>query len=181
MKRVDIDFAAPSLRRSVLRTGPGGWSVCVLALLLCASAAGLGWRIENQQRRDQAQLARLRARVQAPSAPSAQAPLTPIAPPQASAVNAAVLQLNLPWRALREAIGAATPAEIALLALEPDPRKRSVKLTAEASGSAAMIAYVEQLKAQELFVAVTLLRHEINDQDANKPIRFQLEATWSAP
>jgi hypothetical protein len=44
---------------------------------------------------------------------------------QADAVNAAVMQLNLPWRALHDAVAAATPASIALLALEPDARKRA--------------------------------------------------------
>jgi hypothetical protein len=44
---------------------------------------------------------------------------------------------------------AATPANIALLALEPDARKRSMKITAEAKTSDDMIAYVEQLKQQE--------------------------------
>ncbi len=100
---------------------------------------------------------------------------------QAAAVNAAVLQLNLPWRALHDAIGEATPATIGLLALEPDPRKRSIRITAEAKSSDDMIAYVELLKRQELFAGVTLARHEINEQDPNRPIRFQLDAEWSAP
>ncbi len=96
-------------------------------------------------------------------------------------MNAAVLQLNLPWRALHDAIAAATPKDIALLALEPDPRRRSMKITAEARTSDEMIAYVERLKQQELFGAVALLRHEINELDPNRPIRFQLDAQWSAP
>ncbi|UUZ49987.1 hypothetical protein LP420_07885 [Massilia sp. B-10] len=61
------------------------------------------------------------------------------------------MQLNLPWRALHDAIGAATPPEIAMLALEPDARKRTMKITAEAKSSDAMIGYVEELKKQELF------------------------------
>ncbi|HZV65151.1 MAG TPA: PilN domain-containing protein, partial [Telluria sp.] len=66
-------------------------------------------------------------------------------------------------------------------ALEPDARKRTMRITAEAKTSDDMIAYVEQLKQQELFAAVVLTRHEINDQDPNKPIRFQLDAQWTAP
>jgi hypothetical protein len=32
-----------------------------------------------------------------------------------------------------------------------------------------------------LFSAVALLRHEVNELDPNRPLRFQLDAQWSAP
>lgn len=181
MKRVRIDFAPPSLARTVHRTGPLGWSLAVLAVLLCVAAGATGWQMLARQRVLASQLAVVRAQVAAPVTVAAAAPQPPVGEPQAAAVNAAVLQLNLPWRALHDAIGAATPPNIALLALEPDPRRRSMKITAEAKNSDDMIAYVEQLKQQELFGAVALLRHEINELDPNRPIRFQLDAQWSAP
>ena len=112
-----------------------------------------------------------RAPVAAPARP-------PLPPAQASAVNAAVQQLNLPWRGLHDAVQAATPATIALLALEPDAKKSSVRITAEAKSSDDMIAYVEQLQHVEWFSTVLLARHEINEQDRNKPIRFQIDAQW---
>jgi len=99
---------------------------------------------------------------------------------QAQFVNSAIGQLNLPWRDLQDAVLAATPRQIALLALEPEPRKQLLKLTAEAKSSDDMVAYVAQLKQQELFSSVTLIRHEINEQDANRPLRFQVEAIWQA-
>jgi hypothetical protein len=43
-----------------------------------------------------------------------------------------------------------------------------------------MVGYVEELKQQELFSSVMLTRHEINEQDPNRPLRFQLEAVWVA-
>lgn len=181
MNALQIDFSSPSLQRTLHRTGALTWVVAAVALLLCAGAAWTGWRLLEQQRADQATLAaaRLRAAVPAP------APVDKLAPRitevQAGAVNAAILQLNLPWRALHDAIADATPADIAMLALEPDARKRSMKITAEAKSSDAMIGYVEELKKQELFGAVTLTRHEVNEQDPARPIRFQIEAEWMAP
>ena len=127
------------------------------------------------------ELAATRAKVPAPIKVAPTAPPAQIGALQGGAVNAAVLQLNLPWSALHDAIAAATPDSIALLALEPDPRRRSMKITAEARTSDAMIAYIEQLKRQELFGAVALVHHEINELDANRPLRFQLDAQWSAP
>ncbi|MES2321027.1 MAG: PilN domain-containing protein [Pseudomonadota bacterium] len=178
MKPLQIDFAAPGLRRTLYRTRPMTWALCALALLLCAVAAGLGWRLKAQQNADQAELIALVQRAKKPVVVAVRVQQPRISDIQAGAVNAVVMQLNLPWRALHDAIGAATPADIALLALEPDARKRSMKITAEARGSDDMIKYVEKLKEQELFAAVTLTRHEINEQDPNRPIRFQIEAEW---
>ena len=181
MKRARIDFAPPSLARTMHRTGPLGWSLAVLALALCIAAGATGWQMMARQRVLASQIAVVRAQSSVPAPVVATAPQPEIGEAQAAAVNAAVLQLNLPWRALQDAIAAATPKSIALLALEPDPRRRSMKITAEAKTSDEMIAYIEQLKQQELFGAVALLRHEINELDPNRPIRFQLDAQWSAP
>ena len=181
MSRLQIDFAPPSLQRTLYRTGTGAWLLAAIALLLCLACAAVGWRLLAQQRANSAQLAAATTRAKAPVVVKLAAGQPNISEVQASAVNAAILQLNLPWRALHDAIRAATPSSIAMLALEPDARKRSMKITAEAKSSDAMIAYVEELKKQELFTDVVLTRHEINEQDPNRPIRFQIEAEWSAP
>ncbi len=181
MKRVRIDFAPPSLARALHRTGALAWSLALLALLLCAGAGFIGWQTMARQRALDTQLALLRAQSVAPVVVLAAAPkLPPVGAPQAGAINAAVMQLNLPWRALRDAVAEATPKGVALLALEPDPRRLSMKITAEAKTSDEMFGYIERLKQQELFSAVALLRHEINELDPNKPIRFQIDAQWSA-
>ena len=181
MKRLQIDFSPPGWQRTLHRTSGAAWLLMGVALLLCAAAGVLGVRLAAQQRVDQARLNTALTRAKAPVLVAVAAPVAPISEPQAAAVNSVVMQLNLPWRALHDAVAAATPARIALLALEPDARRRSIKITAEAKTSDAMIAYLEALKEQELFTGVALTRHEINELDPNKPIRFQLEAEWSAP
>ena len=181
MKRIRIDFAPPSVARSMYHTHLAAWALGALALLLCLGAAVTGSQMLASQRAFDTQLAAARVRASAPAVAPVQAAGPAISPTQAAVVNSAVLQLNLPWGALHDAIGAATPPGIALLALEPDAHKRSMRITAEARNSDDMIAYVERLKQQELFLAVALTRHEINDQDPNRPIRFQLDAQWAAP
>ncbi|MDC8757632.1 hypothetical protein OIK44_08540 [Janthinobacterium sp. hw3] len=180
MPRLAIDFAPAGLRRALFQLHPAWWAGAALGLALCVSGALAGSAALAQQRVRAAELeqqARRAARLSRPAPPAA--PL--VAPERAAAVNAAVLRLNLPWRALQEAVAAATPATVALLTLEPDARKRVLKLGAEAKTSEAMIAYVEELKRQELFASVALTRHDINEQDPNRPVRFQLEARWAAP
>jgi Tfp pilus assembly protein PilN len=177
MRKVRIDFAPPSLARSLLRTPRPAWAIVwalgFTALSLAFAHAGL----ERRQREIALLQAQSQVRTQAPPA-AAVAVRPPVPEAQAAAVNAAVLQLNLPWRALHDAVQAGTPASIALLALEPDARRNTVRITAEAKRSDDMIAYVEALQKVEWFSAVTLARHEINEQDPNRPIRFQLDAQW---
>ncbi|MFC5550652.1 PilN domain-containing protein [Massilia aerilata] len=180
MKKVNIDFAPPSLARSILRTPRHSWVVLWIVFVVAMAQSGAHAGL----RREQGEVALLRAQAQAQvrtqaQARAAPAPVrAPVPEAQANAVNAAVLQLNLPWRALHDAVQAGTPASIALLALEPDARRSTVRITAEAKSSDDMIAYVEQLQKGDWFSAVSLARHEINEQDPNRPIRFQLDARW---
>ena len=180
MKPVRIDFAPPSLARTMHRTALAAWLLAAFALLLCLGAAVAGASLMERQREHDRQLAALQARAAVPAAAPVAA-AAPISETQASAVNAAVMQLNLPWRALQDAVAAATPPGVALLALEPDAKKRTVRISAEARTSDEMIDYVARLKREELFSDVALTHHEINDQDPNRPIRFELDAAWSAP
>ena len=178
MKPLRIDFAAPGLRRALYHLPPALLAGAVLGLLLCLGAAVAAYQLVSGQRGQAAQV-RVEQERQAFLARAAPAlPKILIPPAQAAAVNGAILRLNLPWRELKEAVAAATPATVALLALEPEPRKHLLKLTAEAETSDAMLAYIEELKAQAFFSAVLLTRHEINGEGTNPPIRFQVEAQW---
>ncbi len=180
MNQLPIDFAPPSLWRTLHRTRTRSWVLLAVGLALCAAAGVVGGKMLARQQADDALLEAARVRANVPVAVAVVETGPRISELQAASVNAAVMQLNLPWRALQDAIGAATPPAIAMLALEPDARKRSMKITAEAKSSDAMIAYVEKLKEQELFAGVALTRHEINEQDPARPIRFQIEAEWIA-
>ena len=182
MTRLDIDFAPPNWRRSLHRVPAWAWITGALGVALSVTAAWAGCAALQRQQASEARWHLAQQRVMAATRGSAPAPQVLIAPAQAAAVNAAILQLNLPWRDLQDALASATPPAIALLALEPDARKRVLTITAETTSSDAMVAYVAQLKQQELFgTRVHLLRHEINELDPNKPLRFQLEARWGAP
>lgn len=188
MRTMRIDFAAPGWRRALYRLHPAALAGCALGLALCAGAALYGYRMVVQQRARAEQVSRIegeqrRLQVQqqragAPGAGATAPAKVQISDALGKAVNAAVLQLNLPWADVQEAVGAATPPAIALLALEPDPNKQLLKISAEARNADDMIAYIEQLKQQEFFTGAALLRHEVSEQDPNRPIRFQVEAQW---
>jgi len=181
MKRVRLDFARPGLRRTLFNAPRLAWGLVLGALPLCCAV--LVQTLDYREAREEvdALQAALRARAGVQIVQPVAQRAVPVSEQQAGAVNAAVMQLNLPWRALHDAVRAATPATVALLALEPDARKRVLRITAEARSSDDMIAYVETLQTQKWFGGVTLVRHEIGEQDPNRPIRFQIDAEWSAP
>jgi Tfp pilus assembly protein PilN len=101
-----------------------------------------------------------------------------IAPTQAATVNAAVRQLNIPWGDLLDAMEDAAGKKIALLELRPDASAQRLHGLAEARASTDMVSYVERLKAQNVFSSVVVTSHQINEQDRNKPVRFEFIATW---
>lgn len=183
MKALRIDFAAHSPARTFAHTSALTWSLMTLALLALPVA---GFNAQQLLQRHQVQQAALQTALrlqQQRALPPPQKKLAALPAPQLAAINHAVDQLNLPWRDLFDAIESATPPQIALLALEPDARKHLLKGLAEARDSDAMIAYIDSLQQQPFFNEVTLTRHEINEQDSRKPLRFQFEAQWqgSAP
>jgi hypothetical protein len=180
MKRVRIDFALPGSRRMLFNTPLAGWCLAILALPLCVAAADGFWRHQRDRVAYEARLALVRVRASAPPAVPAALHKPAVSEAQARAVNALVGQLNLPWRALHDAVQAATPPAVALLAFEPDARKHTLRITAETRGSDEMFDYVRALQEQAGFSSVVLVRHEINDQDPNRPIRFQIDAQWRA-
>lgn len=179
MKPLRIDFARPSLRRGVHGIGRGVWLATAIGLVACIGGLAQ-WHAMSQQRlADDASLRGLLAQRERSAVRTARElppPPPPPLPGQVDAVNAAIIQLNLPWRALLEAVEAATPPAVALLALEPDGKRRNLKVTAEVRTSAEMLDYVTQLKRQEPFDDVVLTRHETNEQDAARPLRFEVEA-----
>lgn len=176
MNKIKIDFAEPGLRRAIWHTAPRYWFILILGVVACLTA---GYMIVHGLTLRQEQLAQrnkiLKERnSQIVSVKKIEVPLA-----QASAVNQVVLQLNLPWRELQYALEEATTEKVAVLALEPDARSRILKITAETKNSDDMLSYIERLKLQDSFVSVLLNKHEINEQDANKPWRFQLDLQWS--
>jgi hypothetical protein len=180
MRKMHIDFAAPSIRRTLYRTSPLAWAALLAGGALCAGAAYAGLHTLAQLRSADARIARTQLAQRPAALARNEAPKITIPEVQAKAVNAAIMQLNLPWRELQQSVAESTPKGIALLALEPDPRKQALKITAEAKTADDMIAYIEQLKEQEFFAAAVLARHEIVDSDPNHPLRFQVEVQWGA-
>ena len=172
MKPIRIDFgtrapAAPwwALSLFAVAFAACGWEMWHLG---AAEAALIEVRRDAQSQRD----------LLAMRAPAAVPARFDVAPARIVEINRAIRRLNLPWDKLFEALEAAKPENVALLALEPDAEKQVLKIGAEARDSAAMLDFVQALAARPAFGAIHLVKHEINEQDAMRPFRFQIEAHW---
>lgn len=105
----------------------------------------------------------------------------PLSHEEVVAVNNAVRQLNLPWSSLFDAVEEATTSDVAVLSLTPAAAGETLAVIAEARNSNAMFVYVDRLRTQPFFSDVSITRHEVNENDAYKPIRFELAARWTRP
>lgn len=177
MRASRIDFANRSLLRTVLEIRLVTWLALVAGIIACAGAGIVAYSLLSQDETRQVEMQRLQKQQQARKQPVAP-PAETISTLQAKAVNEVVSRLNLPWRDVFQSIEAATPATIALLELAPDAERHALKGMAEAKTSDDMLTYIARLGEQPFFSSVQLTRHELNEQDPNKPIRFQFTAEW---
>ncbi len=97
---------------------------------------------------------------------------------ETSQAKAIILELNLPWKELFEAVESYQKNDVAVLAIEPDAQKGLVRLNAEAKSLDSMIGYLAYLQKLPLFRDIELVNHQIQEQDPQQPVRFMLQATW---
>jgi Tfp pilus assembly protein PilN len=178
MPSLHTDFAPNSFKRSLSQMSPTVWLLSIVGLLLCAAAGINAFSSIQQQHKLAAAIQQIETKQTERMLHQIPQKDWAIPDTQAAAVTNAIEQLNLPWRDVWDAIEAATPPGVALLSIEPDAKKQIVKGMAEAKTGYEMLAYIEQLKKQEFLGRVVLTKHEINEQDMNKPYRFQFEAQW---
>lgn len=92
--------------------------------------------------------------------------------------NQVVDQITLPWDALFKAVETAGGQGIALLSMEPDLKKGTIKINGEAKDLNALLNYVKQLSTREVIGSVFLQNHHVQQEDPEKPLRFSLLVRW---
>jgi len=92
--------------------------------------------------------------------------------------NQVLRQLSLPWDAMFNAVESSSGKTVALLSLEPNIEKGTIKISGEAKTFTAMLDYVRQLGQRDVFSNVYLQNHQVQQDDPEKPVRFSLLAAW---
>ena len=95
--------------------------------------------------------------------------------------NEVLAQLALPWGGLFDDMEASQGGTVALLAIEPDPKARTVRITGEAKSYAAMLSYVASLQHKRSLTDVYLQNHHVEERIAEHPVRFTVGAAWVMP
>lgn len=83
-------------------------------------------------------------------------------------------QLAYSWQPAFEALAAARSGKIALVALDAVQSTARLKLVAEARHLADAITFIDTLQQQPGIRRVELLQHELQADDAQKPLRFNI-------
>ena len=173
MRRIELDYQ----RRPALAYGVG---VCLLffALFVAAGAAVLFFQLadardaarERLARHDRAQ-SRLVQRAMTRDEVAQQRA-------EVKRANEIAARLDLPWGALFKAVESASMDSVALLGIQPDAQKRSVNIAAESRDLAGAVAYAKRLSQEAVFAEVHIINHQVQEQEPQKPLRFEIQAIW---
>lgn len=86
--------------------------------------------------------------------------------------------LATPWQVLFSMLESHEDQNVALLSIDPDIAKKDLVISGEARNLESLLDYVRFLQSQRILRDVTLLSHQINQQDKDKPVRFRISAIW---
>ena len=165
MARLDFDFHARPAR-------PGKTGI-VLAL---AGVAALGWALSNLQaaRATEAGLALQIAALERARPHAVVKSSTPVETATQTAQSRIAAELAYSWQPAFDALAAARSSKVALVSLDAVQAKAQLKLVAEARQLADAVAFIEALQQQPGIKRAALTQHEVQADDAQKPVRFNI-------
>jgi Tfp pilus assembly protein PilN len=173
MARLDLDLS-PTRPRVPLTS----WLLLAVGALAATFAMVQFQTASAERGREARSLSALEASLNEPAGRSATA-ATPQDARTARESAAALRELQVPWANLLLALESVAGRNVALLSIEPSAQRQEVRITAEAKNSAAMLDFLDSLRAQSLR-DVALTSHQVQSQ-AGAPIRFQARAQWDVP
>jgi len=165
MAHLDFDFHARPSR-------PGKLGIA----LALAGVVALGWAWSNLQAA-RATEAGLAMQIAALERTRPRAAVKPAARADAAAhtTQASIkAQLAYSWQPAFDALAAARSSKIALVSLDAVQAKSHMKLVAEARQLADAVQFIEVLQQQPGIKRAVLTQHEVQADEAEKPVRFNL-------
>lgn len=94
---------------------------------------------------------------------------------EAAQFNLAVAHLNTPWPNIFNGLENKAQGNIGLTLLEPDAKKNTLRVQAEAKDIDSLLAYAQRLASEPGFDSLVLQQHETNEQDVTRPARLSFE------
>ena len=166
---MDFDFQARSTR-------PGALGVVVLLAGMIALAVTLFYMQQTQVAHDEraAEVAALE-QAQQKSRPKRVKP-SRTAPVDIAELARARVRSNLDysWQPAFAALENSRSPKIALVSLEASQTKKQMRLVAESRRLMDAVAFANQLHLQPGVVRTALMQHEVQEKNAQRPVRFTL-------
>lgn len=175
MSRLHIDFAPP-------RPHLAPW-VFVAVVVLLGWAAALFFRhqaLSQSLAETRAQIGRINAAAAAARDEVVVAPEPAVAPERATAINAAIRGLNVPWIDLLAALEKARPPSVALLQLEPKANRATLHIVAEGDSAEELLGYAEALTHLPPFRRYTPIRQEEVVAGGRSRLQLSFEVEWTS-
>jgi Tfp pilus assembly protein PilN len=180
-----IEFS-PALARRWFGIQPSlaSKTYALLALLLCTlGCAWLTWTtttLAAQVGREREQSDWLHTRIAGLQA-RMQKPRIVLPKEQILEFNRITRHLNTPWANIFAVLERHVPAEVALIAIEPDAYRRTVRITAESRSLDDLMAYAADLRQDAAVSRVSPLEHDTATQQPAAPLRMVLELSFEEP
>lgn len=161
MQKLRLDFVRHRPSRQ--------WAGRVLLLVAAAVSVDMGLTYSSMQKSVAASELRL-----AKLEPARKAPPAKVSQEELAAARDTVQRLATPWSKLFGALESAATDQVALLAIEPDPRAGTVTISGDSKDYLAALTYVLNLSRADELSSVQLVRHE------QKPsaVAFAVSAAW---
>lgn len=102
-----------------------------------------------------------------------------VSPEELALARDTVERLGLPWTKLFAALESAASDQVALLAIEPDTKSGTVKISGDSKDYLAALGYVLNLSQADALSNVQLVRHELKQNDPQRPVAFSISAAWN--
>ena len=96
----------------------------------------------------------------------------------ASAARETYQRLATPWEKLFGALESAASDRVTLVAVEPDAKSGTVKISGEGRDYPAVLDYVVQLRANPTLAGAHLVKHEARQDGPQGSVAFSVAAAW---
>jgi len=155
-----------------------GWIILTAAMLVTIfvtrEAILIQWRLDEARDR----LTHLQSRLQRNFA-NKDRPFDSSLAKQAEALHGISQALSTPWLALLGEIEASTNKDVAVLSIQPEASSGAVTIALESRDLSSMLEFLKALNQRTTIRNAFLLSHQIQAQDAQKPIRARIIFEWT--
>ncbi len=176
MQRLQIDFGSVKNR-----SGWAGWVLLAAAIAVLSDLGVSYYQTRNAVAENEARLAALLRPgrlAHAGNGVGRMPAASSVAPEELAHAADSFQRLATPWKNLFSALESTATDKVALLAVEPDPKTGTVMISGESKDYLAALNYVLGLSQAKTLSNVRLVKHEVRQNNPQRPVGFSISASW---